>query len=97
MKAKNFKLKRAGFLTKIVVAVLLVYMAITLLNLRGKIRDAEADLETYQTKIEAQQQLNAQLQSDVENGTAEDELEAIARYKLGLVEPGEKVFYDITN
>jgi cell division protein FtsL len=96
MKA-NIKLKRAGFLTKIVVAILLVYMAITLLNLRSKIRDAEAELETYQTKIEAQQQLNAQLQSDVENGTAEDELEAIARYKLGLVAPGEKVFYDITN
>jgi cell division protein FtsL len=97
MKLKSIKLKRAGFLTKIVVAVLLVYMAITLLNLRGKIRDAEAELESYQTKIDTQQQLNAQLQSDVENGTAEDELESIARYKLGLVEPGEKVFYDITN
>ncbi len=96
MKAK-IKLKRAGFLTKIVVVILLVYMAIMLLNLRGKIRDAEADLASYQTQIEEQQQINAQLESDVENGTAEDELESIARYKLGLVVPGEKVFYDITN
>jgi cell division protein FtsL len=96
MKAK-IQWKRAGFLTKIVVAILLVYMAITLLGLRSKIRDAQAELITYQTQIDQQQQINAQLQSDVENGTAEDELEAIARYKLGLVEPGEKVFYDITN
>jgi cell division protein FtsL len=96
MKAK-IQWKRAGFLTKIVVAILLVYMAITLLGLRSKIRDAQAELITYQTQIDQQQQINAQLQSDVENGTAEDELEAIARYKLGLVETGEKVFYDITN
>ncbi len=96
MKAK-IKLKRAGFLTKIVVAILLVYMAIMLLNLRSKIRDAEAELDAYQAQIEEQQQINAQLESDVENGTAEDELESIARYKLGLVAPGEKVFYDITN
>lgn len=96
MKAK-FKLKRAGFLTKIVVVILLVYLAIMLLNLRGKIRDAKEDLASYQTQIEQQQQTNAQLESDVKNGTAEDELEAIARYKLGLVAPGEKVFYDITN
>lgn len=96
MKAK-IKLKRAGFLTKIVVVVLLVYLAIMLLNLRGKIQDAETELASYQAKIEEQQQINAQLESDVANGTAEDELESIARYKLGLVAPGEKVFYDITN
>ncbi len=96
MKAK-IKLKHAGFLTKIVVVVLLVYMAIMLLNLRGKIRDAETELASYQAQIEEQQQINAQLESDVQNGTAEDELEDIARYKLGLVAPGEKVFYDITN
>ena len=96
MKAK-FKLKRAGFLTKIVVVILLVYLAIMLLNLRGKIRDAKEDLASYQAQIEQQQQTNAQLESDVKNGTAEEELEAIARYNLGLVKTKKKVFYDITN
>lgn len=96
MKSK-LKLKRAGFLTKIVVVALLVYMALTLLDLRGKIRDAEEDLASYQAQVIEQQQINAELESDVANGNAQEKLEDIARYKLGLVEPGEKVFYDITN
>jgi cell division protein FtsL len=96
MKAK-LKFKGAGFLTKIVVVALLVYMAITLLNLRSQIQQAQDDLATYQAQVVQQQQINAELESDVANGTAEDKLEDIARYKLGLVEPGEKVFYDITN
>lgn len=93
----KIKLKHSGFLTRIIIIALLVYMVITLLDLRGKIQSAQADLESYQTQIEQQEQANAQLQSDVENGTDSQELEDIARYKLGLVEPGEKVFYDITN
>lgn len=96
MKAK-IKLKRAGFLTKIVVVALLVYMAITLLNLRTQIQNAQNDLESYQAQVIQQQQINAELENDVVNGNDEEKLEDIARYKLGLVEPGEKVFYDITN
>lgn len=93
----KIKLKHSSFLTRVIIIALLVYMAITLLNLQSQIQDAEEDLEEYETQIEQQEQINAQLQSDVENGTDEEELEDIARYKLGLVEPGEKVFYDITN
>ena len=93
----HFRLKQSSFLTRVVIVVLLVYMAITLLNLQSQIQDAEAQLLDYEEQIEEQEQINAQLQSDVENGTDEEELEDIARYKLGLVEPGEKVFYDITN
>lgn len=93
----KIKLKRSSFMTRVILVALLVYMAITLLSLRSQIQEAQADLESYQTQIEQQEQTNAQLQSAVENGAEEEELEDIARYKLGLVEPGEKVFYDITN
>ena len=93
----KIRLKQSSFLTRVIIVVLLVYMAITLLNLQSQIQDAEAQLLDYEEQIEEQEQINAQLQSDVENGTDEEELEDIARYKLGLVEPGEKVFYDITN
>ncbi len=93
----NIKFKRSSFLTRVIVVALIVYMAITLMDLRGQIQTAQEDLEKYETLIDQQEQTNAQLQSAVDAGTAEEELEDIARYKLGLVEPGEKVYYDITN
>ncbi len=94
---ENIKLKSSSFLTRVILIALLVYMVITLLNIRAKIQTAEEDLARYQTLVEQQEQTNAQLQSAVSSGTADDELEDIARYKLGLVAPGEKVYYDITN
>ncbi len=93
----KIKFKSSSLLTRVVLAAVLVYMVITLMNLRGKIQTAQADLAQYEAQVELQEQTNAQLQSAVDSGTAEDELEDIARYKLGLVEPGEKVYYDITN
>ena len=96
MKAK-IKFKRAGFLTKIIVVALLVYMALTLMNLGNKLQEAEENLASYEAQVVEQQQANAELASIVENGNSEDQIKDIARYKLGLVEPGEKVFYDITN
>ena len=37
------RIKRAGFLTKIVVLVLLIYMATALLDLQGQIRTAQQE------------------------------------------------------
>lgn len=86
------KTKRAGILTKLVVLALLIYMATTLLNLQGQIaavQDQKADLSR---QVSAQTQLNATLADDVANSSDPERIQDIAREKLGLVEPGEKVF-----
>ena len=91
------KLKKAGLLTKGVILALLIYMSITLLNLQSQIRDTEASRDQYQQQVDAQTQTNAALSSDVENSDDPDHILKIARSKLGLVEPGEKIFEDITH
>lgn len=45
------KFKRAGTITKFVLLILGVYMAILLLSVRTQIRSAEADLRALQTGV----------------------------------------------
>lgn len=87
------RVKRASLLTKIVILALLIGAATTLLNLRSKIAAAQADLAEAQEQVAAQRQINADLADAVENSDDPERQTDIARDKLGLVAPGEYVFY----
>ncbi|MGN8898158.1 septum formation initiator family protein [Flavonifractor sp. HCP28S3_F3] len=87
------KVKKASLLTKIVVLALLIAAATALLNLQHKITAAQADLAQAQSEVAAQKQINADLADAVENSDDPERQTDIARDKLGLVEPGEYVFY----
>lgn len=92
-KEPSMKVKKASLLTKIVVLALLIAAATALLNLQHKITAAQADLAQAQSEVAAQKQINADLADAVENSDDPDRQTDIARDKLGLVEPGEYVFY----
>ena len=47
------KFKRSGTITKFVLLILGVYMAILLLSVRTQIRNAEADLRALQTQVDS--------------------------------------------
>ncbi len=91
------KTKKAGILTKIVVLGLLVYLATVLLSLNGQIAAAEAERDAVQSQVAAQTQRNADLSEDLAHADDPAKQEDIAREKLDLVVPGEKVFIDVTN
>lgn len=91
------KTKKAGLLTKIVVLALLVYFITVLLTLNGQIAAAEAERDAMQSQVADQIQRNADLSEDVALADDPQRQEDIARDKLGLVVPGEKVFIDVTN
>ena len=84
------KTQKASLLTKLVVLALLIGVATALLNLRGLI---QADLAEAQRQVTVQRQTNADLADAVENSGDSDRQADIARDKLGLVEPGEVIFY----
>lgn len=87
------KTKKAGILTKLVVLALLIATATALLNLRSQIAAAQQSLAEMEAQVAAQSQINADLADAVENsGDPQRQLD-IARSKLGLVKPGERVFY----
>ena len=88
--------KRAGFLTKIVVLVLLIYMAITLLELRGRIQNVQAERDSLATQVSDQRLENQKLEDAIANSDDPKMLEQVARDR-GYVEENETLFIDVAN
>lgn len=88
------RFKRAGFLTKLVIVVLLIYMATSLLDLRGKIQTTLQEQDALTQQVEDQALANQQLQEAIENSDDPDTLERVAREK-GYVKEGETLYIDV--
>lgn len=93
----DVKTTKAGFITKLVILILIGYLSITLLNVRSQIKEAQGQYEALQTDIIAQTAENAVLEEHLANRDDPQTILDIAKEKLGLVEPGEVIFYDTTN
>ena len=91
------KFKRAGLLTKLLILILLIGIGVSFLTLRDQIAAAqEQEAELAQQAAELKRENDA-LENDIKNSDDPAMLERIAREKLGLVLPGEKIFVDVSN
>lgn len=88
--------KRAGFLTKLVVLVMLIYMATTLLELRGQIQDVRDQRDELDRQVADQRWENQKLADAIANSDDPEMLEQVARDR-GYVEEGEMLFIDVAN
>lgn len=91
------KIKRAGILTKIVIAAVIIFALWQLVSLSIRVNDAEQARSELQQQAAELTEANAQMQYALDNAGEDSTIAAIAREKLGLVLPGEKVFYDVSN
>jgi len=91
------KFKRAGLITKIVILAIIVYAGITLVSLKMQVSDARETRDALQSQVDGVLQTNTELQYAIDHSTDPNTIEDIARNKLGLVKPGEKIFYDVNN
>ena len=88
------KFRSAGWLTALVIAGLMAYGCITLMSMRSKVADAAKTESQLQSQVSSIQETNASLRFAIENQDDPDTIEDIARDKLGLVMPDERIFYD---
>ena len=88
--------KRAGFLTKIVVLALLIYMATALLDLRGKIQEVQVQRDELAQQVTDQQLENRRLADAIANSDDPEVQERVARDR-GYVEQREPLFIDVAN
>lgn len=88
-----FRSKKVGLLVRILFLVLLAYMIFTLISVRQKIADANASVETLTQQVSDQTQTNTALSNAIENRDDPSFLEDLAREKLGLVGPNDRVFH----
>ena len=88
------KLRRTSWMTALVIVGLIAYACIALMNMRTKVAAANETEEQLQQQVEKIQEENAALQYAIEHQYDDKTIEDIARDKLGLVMPEEKIFYD---
>ena len=90
------RFKRAGFLTKIVVLALLIYMVTSLLDLRGQIQSVQDERDGLAQQVAAQQLENQKLADAIAHSDDPEMLEQVARDK-GFVKKGEELYIDVAN
>ena len=90
------QLKRAGFLTKIVVLALLIYLATSLLDLRGQIQQSESLRDSLARQVGAAEIENLQLSQAIAASDDPATMEQVARDK-GYVKQGEVLYIDVAN
>ena len=88
---------KSGLLTRVLILILLVGICAQLYTLRGQVECAQTDQELLAAQVDAQRQANESLAADIAEGTTPEKMEELAREELGLVTPGEYVFYDVSN
>jgi len=86
------KYRKVGAVTVIVIAVIIIYAVVTLSDLRGRIAQAQSERAGLEQQIADADAANAELRHSIENSEDDEVIEGIARDKLGLVMPGERVF-----
>ena len=91
------KTTKASLVTKVVIFSLIVYLSISLLNLRSRVQTATDHYNDIQSQVVTQQAKNAAVEEHILNSDDKETVLEIAKEKLGLVEEGEVVFYDTTN
>lgn len=92
-KENVMRVTRASLLTKIVILALLIIAAISLLELSSRMDQAQAKKEALAQLVAAQIQANTDLKDAIEHSDDPEWIADVARDKLGLVEPGEIIFF----
>ena len=86
------KVKKAGFATKLIILILLLAVSLSLLSVRSQLQTAQEELNALENQVRSQAEINAGLREDIANSGDDQKIADIAREKLNLVEPGERVF-----
>lgn len=88
---------RTGFFTTLLIVMLLAVLSWQLSELRTQVANAELQRQQLATQVANKEAENIALQTSIDRGGSLEEMLRIAREKLGLVAPNEKVFYDTSN
>ena len=91
------KKKRIPLIAKIAFIAVCIYLAVNLVYLRQQITAGQEKNEQLKTEYQEKTQVIASLSDQVDSVLDNSSIAAMAREKLGLVFPGETVYYDVSN
>mgnify|MGYP000957124754 CR=1 FL=1 len=90
-KRKKFRIGTVFFLAAV------AYLTYLLINQQGVLYAKQTQLDELNSKIQAEQENKERLLRQSEEINSEENIEKIAREKLGMVKHGERVFVDVNN
>lgn len=88
------KLNPKRFITFVVIVVFVGYFIYTMIWQQMLLSQNAREMDALTEKINASEQQKKKLQEELDNLNDPEYLEKIAREKLGLVRPNERVFVD---
>ncbi len=91
------KRKKVSLPVKIAVIAFALYAAVTLLSLQTRIKGQRESNEALADRLSQQEETNAKLEEDLSSELSDEDLMDMARERLGLVLPGERVFVGVSN
>ena len=89
------KFVKSSLLVKLIILILVVYATVTLVSLRKQITEKNEQEAILNSSIASTQQENNRLQDAIDALGTDAGVEAVARDKLGMVEEGDIIFYDV--
>ena len=89
--------KRMGVLAAALILALLFTFGYQLLRLQDQLDMARAEQSALAMRLAEQRQENAALEAALERAEDPKYLQELAREQLGMVSPGQKDFYDVSN
>ncbi len=95
MEGATKKRGRRRIILIIILAVFLVYIIYQMATLGSMIEKKTRDLESLRTQVEEQKMINEQLERTLEQPIDAEYVERVAREKLGLAYPNERVFVNV--
>ena len=91
------KKKHASLIIKLVIVALVIYAGVNLVTLKKETVATEAKRAELQTQVDDAVQKNEELQYAIDHCSDPDVIEDVARNDIGLVKPGDKIFYDVSD
>lgn len=88
------KRRKKNQLAGIAITAILVYGVVSLISASAQLKKAESLNENLEYEITAARQEQKNIVALIENSGSAEQMEALARARLGLVKPGEIIFVD---
>lgn len=82
---------------KMFILYISIYVIYTLITQQKTLNTYKKEEETYTKQIAQEQETNQELNQVKENVDSTEYIEDVAREKLGMYLPNERIFYDIGN
>jgi cell division protein FtsB len=79
----------------IILSVFIAYFIYIMAGQEKLIKAKQVEMKQVEAMVEEEKALNQELKNQKEEVNSDQYIEKVAREKLGLVKPGEKVFVDI--